>query len=60
MTAKKWQKHCAKHVRVKHLESVEGLGAIGVLCNNKTGTLTANIMTVQHVCYYDRDRTQNV
>ena len=53
LTAKRWQKHCAKHVGVKNLESVERLGAINVLCNDKTVTSTANIMTVQHACYYD-------
>ena len=57
LTAQKRQTNCAIHVGVNNLESVERLGAIGILCNNKVGTLTTNIMTVQcylshHVCDY--------
>lgn len=36
---------------VKNLESVEALGSINCICTDKTGTLTQNKMTVEHVWY---------
>lgn len=38
-----------KKVVVKRLSAIEDLGGIDVLCTDKTGTLTENILTVAHV-----------
>ena len=38
-----------RRVLVRHLESIETLGATTVICSDKTGTMTANQMTVQAV-----------
>lgn len=38
-----------QNVIIKKLESVETLGEIGVICTDKTGTLTENKMAVQRV-----------
>ncbi len=48
LTAKKMQK---KNVVVTNLEIIETLGAVSVICSDKTGTLTCNRMTVSHMCY---------
>ena len=38
------------NVVIKKLQSVESLGCAGIICSDKTGTLTKNEMTVTAVC----------
>ncbi|MGV3720136.1 MAG: cation-translocating P-type ATPase [Actinomycetota bacterium] len=38
-----------RHVIVRRLRAVEALGATTVICTDKTGTLTQNVMTVRRV-----------
>ncbi len=45
-----------KHSLVRKLPSVETLGAISVLCVDKTGTITLNRMTVEDVRALDDDK----
>ena len=51
ITAKKLSQ---KQVLVKNLEAVETLGSTSCLCSDKTGTLTQNKMTVEHIWIDDK------
>ncbi len=42
-----------KNSLIRRMPSVETLGAVSVLCVDKTGTLTMNQMTVQETCVYN-------
>ena len=43
------QKLSKENATIKNLKSVEALGCVGVICSDKTGTLTQNKMTVKKV-----------
>lgn len=45
-----------KQSLVRKLPSVETLGAVSVLCVDKTGTITMNQMTIQNIWAFDGDK----
>lgn len=47
-----------KNSLIKRMPSVETLGAVSVLCVDKTGTLTKNKMTVQEQWSFNSDKTE--
>lgn len=47
-----------KNSLIRRMPSVETLGAVSVLCVDKTGTLTKNQMTVQEVYYHNQNKEE--
>jgi len=54
------QRMAARHVLVRKLPAVETLGCVTVICTDKTGTLTAGVMTVRELVSKDEDELLRV
>lgn len=48
------QRMARRHAIIRQLPAVETLGAVTVICTDKTGTLTRNEMTADSVCMADQ------
>lgn len=48
------KKLARRHVIVKNFSAIETLGAVDVICSDKTGTLTQNKMTVEKLYFNER------
>ena len=53
------QKLSKENAIVKKLKSVEALGCVGVICSDKTGTLTQNKMTVKKIYVPEKVLNEN-
>lgn len=47
------QRMARRHAVVRRLKSVDTLGAVNVICTDKTGTLTENRMTVREIALFN-------
>lgn len=47
----------AQNVFVKKLDVIETLGSCSMICTDKTGTLTQNLMSVAHLWVHGRKLT---